>query len=111
MNTTDAVKLKNINMLNDAIFKSLFRSSEAREMVSDFLNEILGIDKQLIMKAEFQGGELTKKVLTEKGKASDIIIKIEDNNKIILEMNQFDNDNIFRKNNISIKSLKMIQKR
>ena len=98
MNTTDAVKLKNINMLNDAIFKSLFRSSEAREMVSDFLNEILGIDKKLIMKAEFQGGELTKKVLTEKGKASDIIIKIEGNNKIILEMNQFDNDNIFRKN-------------
>ena len=33
MNTTDAVKLKNINMLNDAIFKSLFRSSEARKLI------------------------------------------------------------------------------
>ena len=98
MNTTDVVKIKNINMLNDALFKSLFRSSEAREMVSSFLSEITGIDKEKLMKADYQGGELPKKILTEKGKSSDIIIKIENNNKIILEMNQWESDYIFEKN-------------
>ena len=45
MNKTQE-KLKNINMLNDAMFKSLFRSIEARKMVSNFLSEITGIDKE-----------------------------------------------------------------
>ena len=98
MKTTNEVKIKNINMLNDALFKSLFRSIDAREAVAICLNEITGIDKELLMKAEFQGGELTKKILTEKGKTSDIIIKVEDDNKILLEMNQWESDDIFKKN-------------
>ena len=97
MNKTQE-KLKNINMLNDAMFKALFRSIEAREMVSNFLSELTGIDKEILMNADYQGGELVKKKLDEKGKTSDIIIKIDRNNKIILEMNQYPTDYIFEKN-------------
>ena len=92
------MKLESINMLNDAMFKALFRSIEARDMVSSFLSSITGIDKELLLKADYQGGELPKKNINEKGKTSDIIIKIEDNHKIVLEMNRFYNDKIFEKN-------------
>ena len=97
MNQLD-IKLKEINMLNDAMFKALFRSIEAREMVASFLSEITGIDKQLLLKADYQGGEIPKRVLSEKNKTSDIIVKINNNNRIILEMNQYLTDYIFEKN-------------
>ena len=86
--TETKTELKEINMLNDAMFKSLFRSIEARDMVSTFLSSITGIKKEVLMNADYQGGELPKKNIHEKGKTSDIIIKIEDNHKIVLEMNQ-----------------------
>lgn len=91
-------ELKEINLLNDEAFKALFRSIEAREMVSYFLSKLTGIEKEVLMEAEYQGGELPKKIIKEKGKKSDIIIKIENNNRIILEMNQFKSDHIFEKN-------------
>ena len=40
----------------------------------------------------------TKNKLFEKGKVCDIIIKIDNDNKIILEMNGSPNNNIFDKN-------------
>ena len=85
-------------MLNDAMFKALFRSIEARNMVSSFISSITNIPKEDLMKAEYQGGELPKKISKEKGKTSDIIIKIDNGNKIVLEMNQSYNDKIFEKN-------------
>lgn len=85
-------------MLNDAMFKALFRSIEARSMVSSLISSITDIPKEDLMKAEYQGGELPKKILKEKGKTSDIIIKIDDGNKIVLEMNQYYSDKIFEKN-------------
>jgi len=96
--TENKEKLTQINMLNDAMFKALFRSIEARDMVSTFLSSLTGIKKEVLMNADYQGGELPKKNINEKGKTSDIIIKIEDNHKIILEMNQYHSDNIFEKN-------------
>ena len=90
--------IKEVNMLNDALFKALFRSVEAREMVSNCLSKLTGIDANKIRNAEYQGGELSKKILSEKGKTADIIIKIEDNNRIILEMNQHASKTIFEKN-------------
>jgi len=96
--TENKEKLTQINMLNDAMFKALFRSIEARDMVSTFLSSLTGIKKEVLMNADYQGGELPKKNINEKGKTSDIIIKIEDNHKIILEMNQHHSDNIFEKN-------------
>ena len=85
-------------MLNDALFKALFRSIEARDMVSSFISSITDIPKEDLMRAEYQGGELPKKILKEKGKTSDIIIKIDDGNKIILELNQYYSNKIFEKN-------------
>ena len=87
-----------INLLNDAMFKALFRSIEARGVVSEVISNLTGIDKEILMKADYQGGELPKKKITEKGKISDVIIKIDDNNKIIVEMNQNYTNNIFNKN-------------
>lgn len=91
-------KLEEINMLNDAMFKALFRSMEARDMVASFLSSITGIEKEILKNADYQGGELPKKKIKEKGKTSDIIVKIEDNHRIILEMNQYRGDKIFEKN-------------
>ncbi len=91
-------KLENINMLNDAMFKAVFRSVEARKMVATFLSRITGIEESILEKAEYQGGELVKNNIKEKGKVSDIIVKIQDDNKIILEMNQFVSNYIFEKN-------------
>ena len=39
-------ELKEANMLNDALFKALFRSVEAREMVVDFLFKLIGLKKR-----------------------------------------------------------------
>ena len=91
-------ELQEVNMLNDALFKALFRSEEAREMVVQFLSELTGVNQDILRVADYQSGELPKKKLSEKGKISDIIIKIEDNNRIILEMNQYLSKSIFEKN-------------
>lgn len=87
-----------INLINDAMFKALFRSVEARKVVSEVISVLTGIDKDILMKADYQGGEIPKKNIKEKGKVSDVIIKIDNNNKIIVEMNQSYTNNIFNKN-------------
>ena len=89
---------KEINLLNDALFKALFRSKEARGVIASVISIILGIDKDKLIYADYQAGELVKNKLFEKGKTCDIIIKIDDGNKIILEMNQIDTKTIFDKN-------------
>ena len=89
---------KEINLLNDAMFKALFRSKEARGVIASVISAILGIDKKKLIYADYGSGELVKSKMFEKGKICDIIIKIDDNNKIILEMNQGKSNNIFDKN-------------
>ena len=51
-----------INLLNDAMFKALFRSVEARKVVSEVISVLTGIDKDILMKADYQGGEIPKKI-------------------------------------------------
>ena len=77
-------KLDKIDILNDACFKSLFRSVEARGMFARFLSAVTGIDKELLMKAEYTGGELLKSNLTERGKIADIIVKVASSKQIIV---------------------------
>ena len=89
---------KEINLLNDAMFKALFRSEEARDIIANVISILLGIDKEKLVYAEYNSGELVKNKLFEKGKVCDIIIKIDNDNKIILEMNGSLNNNIFDKN-------------
>ena len=90
-------KSKEINMLNDAMFKSVIRSKEARPVVNNFLHFLTHIQMDKLETATYMGGEITKSHMDEKGKISDVIIKIE-NCKIILEMNQTDTKDIFDKN-------------
>ena len=84
-------------MLNDAMFKSVIRSKEARPIVNNFLHFLTNIKMDKLETATYMGGEITKSHMDEKGKISDVIIKIE-NCKIILEMNQTDTKDIFDKN-------------
>ena len=90
-------KPKIINMLNDAMFKSIIRSKEARPLVNNFLHSLTHVEEEKLEKATYMGGEIAKKHIHEKGKSSDIIITVEDC-KIILEMNQTDTLDIFDKN-------------
>lgn len=85
--STEVKEIRKINLLNDYAFKSLFKSIEAREMVASFLSAITGIEKWLLMEADYQGGELPKKNASEKAKTSDIIVKIKKDNQLVLEMN------------------------
>ena len=90
-------KLTEINMLNDAMFKSIIRSKEARPLVNSFLHSLTHIEKEKLAKATYISGEIAKRHIKEKGKISDVIITVE-NCKIILEMNQTDTLDIFDKN-------------
>lgn len=91
-------KTKPINLMNDAMFKALFRSSEARDMVASFLSSVTGIKKEILMNANYVGGELPKRKLTEKGKISDVVVLIDDHKRIIVEMNYSKSNYIFDKN-------------
>jgi len=77
-----------INLYNDKLFKAFFTSIEARGMVSSFLSAITGIDKEKFINATYIGGlEEPINVNKEKGKRTDIIVKVDNYNRIIVEMN------------------------
>ena len=92
------VKTKEINLMNDALFKAIFRSQEARSVVAGFLSSVTGIDKELLMNAKYVGGEIPKMKLTEKVKISDILVLIGDNRRIVVEMNCSKTNCLFDKN-------------
>ena len=95
----EKIKIKEpINMCNDAMFKGLFGNINNRGMVIEFLSAITGIKKEILKEADFEGGYIKKKKLVEKDKISDVIVKIDDNNRIIVEMNGSYDKNIFNKN-------------
>lgn len=87
MISSEIKELKTFDMWECYIFKSLFRNINARKVVARFLNELTGIDIDVIMNADFQGGELTKLNEKEKGKVCDCIIKISNDRRLIVEMN------------------------
>ena len=89
---------RKLNLGNDYLFKALFRSIEAREMVALFLSKITGLDEEILLNADYIGGEIPKKKQKEKAKTSDVIVKITDDCRIILECNSSKNSNLFRKN-------------
>ena len=62
------IALKEINMCNDAMFNAVFRSIEARKIVVSILSKLTGIEEERLNKADFQGGELVKRKITEKKK-------------------------------------------
>ena len=92
------IKLKKVNVMNDAVAKAFLRSKEARMIVASFLSEVTGIDKSVLMNATYTGGEIPKIRNYEKNKESDVMILIDELNRIIIEVNQFNTENLYRKN-------------
>jgi len=90
--------VENINIMNDALFKALFRNKAGKKVLIKVLSILLGIDERKLKKAYFQSGELPKKKLSEKGKVCDLIIELKDDNIIIVEMNNTNEKNIHKKN-------------
>ena len=84
--------------MNDAVAKAFLRSKEARMIVASFLSEVTGIDKSVLMNATYTGGEIPKRRSYEKNKESDVMILIDELNRIIIEVNQFNTENLYRKN-------------
>ena len=80
-------ELKVFDMCNDYMFKSVFRSMEARRIFARFLNEVTGIPLDILIKADYQAGEIPKQNENEKNKISDCIVRIANNQKLIVEMN------------------------
>ena len=87
-----------LRMDNDYLFKSLFRSLEARDMVARVLSKITGLDEELLRNADYIGGEIPKKKEKEKNKISDVIVKIDRNFRIIVEANGSYHQDLYRKN-------------
>lgn len=85
--------------MNDALFKSFMCHEKNRELVIDLIHSLTGIDKALLKKATFiNGEEIPKRKISQKRQITDMTIKIENNHRIIIEMNYCDTKNIFDKN-------------
>ena len=93
------LKTKEINLMNDALAKSIIRSKEARKEVIDFLSGITHIPKKEFRHALFVGGEIPKNNKKEKGKVSDVMCILKDT-IIIIEINDSYYQNLFRKNSL-----------
>ena len=90
-----------INLQNDAMFKAFMTNPNSRKMVSSVISELTGIDKKLLLKATYIGGEeIAKKNMHEKKQSTDMTIRINNRMQIIVEMNQFYTHDIFDKNSL-----------
>ena len=84
--------------MNDAMAKSIIRSKSLRVTISNFLSGITHIPSVLIDKSVFMGGEIPKRNMNEKGKSSDVIIRVSEDTYIIVEINRSYDKHIFEKN-------------
>ena len=89
----EALVDKEINLQNDVMFKSLMTNPNCREMVSNVISELTGIDKGLLLKASY---------IVE---TTNVTVTINEKQKIILAMNQYKTDNIFEKNTMYLMNL------
>ena len=88
---TEVKELKVFDMCNDYMFKSVFRSIEARKVFARFLHQVTGIELATLLRADYQAGEIPKQNQNEKNKISDCIVRITNNQKLIIEMNNYKN--------------------
>ena len=93
------LKEKEINLMNDALAKSIIRSKEAREEVIGFLSGITHIPKRKFRRALFVGGEIPKNNKKKKKKISDVMCILKDV-IIIIEINDSYYQNLFPKNSL-----------
>ena len=84
--------------MNDAAFKSLIRAEETRDIVIGVLSDITPVLESELKNALFLGGEVPKEILKEKGMVSDVLVRVNDKNRIIIEANWQYSKNLFDKN-------------
>ena len=84
--------------MNDAAFKSLIRAEETRDIVIGVLSDITPVKESELKNALFLGGEVPKEILKEKGMVSDVLVRVNDKNRIIIEANRQYSKNLFDKN-------------
>ena len=94
--------------MEDGAFKMLVSCDEAKGIFGQVISHITGINVDNIVKSQFIGCEITKSNEKEKGRTCDLIMDISKDLKIIVEMNQYRTDNIFKKN--SDYALKLLTK-
>ena len=91
--------IKNINLMNDALFKAFMTHENNRTLVVDFLHSITGIEKEILRSGTFIGGEeIAKRKVYTKKQMTDMSILLENKRRIIVEMNQYNTKNLFDKN-------------
>ncbi len=91
--------------MNDALFKVIMTSKQTRAFAVEIVHALTGFDKDLLRKATYIGGEeINKKHLQEKRQATDVTITLNNEQKIIVEMNQCDTGTIFEKNALYLMS-------
>lgn len=91
--------IKNINLMNDALFKAIMCHKNNRKLVIDLLHVLTGIDKIVLKNATFIGGEeIPKRKISQKKQMTDMTLRLENKHRIIIEMNYTDSKNIFEKN-------------
>lgn len=91
--------LKNINLMNDALFKAFMSHQNNRDLVIDFIHSLTGIDKEVLRKGTFiSGEEIPKKRITSKKQLTDFSIRLGNKQRIVIEMNQSNPSHIFDKN-------------
>ena len=102
---TKTCKLDTPNFMNDALFKVIMTTPQTREFAVDILHALTGIKKEYLENATYIGGEeINKRHLEEKRQATDVTVTINDEQKIIVEMNQQDTDTLFDKNALYVMS-------
>ncbi len=70
--------LKNINLMNDALFKAIMCHENSREMVVDFIHGVTRIKKEILKSGVFIGGEeIPKRRIFTKKQMTDFTVNIE----------------------------------
>ena len=99
------VYFDNPNFKNDALFKVIMTSPKTRKFAVGILNALTGIKKEYLENATYIGGEeINKKNINEKKQSTDVTVKVNDEQQIIVEMNQYKTDVIFPKNSMYVMS-------
>lgn len=93
--------LKDINLMNDALFKAFMCHENNRNLVIDFIHGVTGIEKEILRKGTFIGGEeIAKRRVTTKKQMMDFSVRLGNKQRIIIEMNQSSGENLFNKNDL-----------
>lgn len=98
MNNKNIKRLEPFNVFSDSFAKSLLRSKEMRPVLAHVLSILTGFSESDILKANFEGGELPKDNVIQKGQIADIVITLDDKRSIIIEINQGSYPELINKN-------------